>query len=89
MNDAGSLLGRAGFSLPAVDAVHILKRPLYCDDICKYTRVYLPYISSFFSFSCVCQDTITYHFPDAMTLMHALQVFKTKKLKKTKTLARV
>ena len=40
VNDAGSLLGRAGFSLPAVDI-----------------------------------DTVTIHFPDAMTLMHALQVF--------------
>jgi len=42
VNDAGSLLGRAGFTLPAVDT-----------------------------------DTITYYFPDALTLMHSLQVHAT------------
>jgi hypothetical protein len=37
----------------------------------------------------VFQDTITYNFPDAMTLMHALQVFRKQKLRKQKPLARV
>jgi hypothetical protein len=82
VNDAGSLLGRAGFSLPAVDTANILQRPQYSHVIYgKYTRA--------LNFVFCCQDTITYNFPDAMTLMHALQVFRKQKTQKNKPFARV